>query len=275
MAKLRSQFSYKLVTPAAPEDVNPVEHFLFKTRTGNCEYFAGALCLLLRSVGVPARVVEGFAGGEKTAEPSEILVRFSMAHAWVEALLDGSPWTVLDPTPEMRGESLEDILWRLIADAYYQAEYQWIRQVVHFDRSDQTAMLQRIRGMLAGDISPGWLLSPQARAVVPAILIAGLCAGIVMVYLQMRRKWLDPSAIYLDTMRQLVRAGVLEKMEPWYERNTASILARVPEARESYLAFMDIYLRARFDPAETVAPERLRAARNVLLAKVKMALSSI
>lgn len=273
LAKLRSQFRYKLRTPPPPENVNPIEHFLFETRMGNCEHFAGALCLILRSVGVPARVVEGFAGGEKTADADQLLVRFSMAHAWVEALLNDSAWTTLDATPEIRSESLEEILWTLLADLYYRAEYQWIRQVVHFDRSDQEVLLRKVKELLSSDVSAAWQLSPQVRAAVFAALVGGLFAAILIGYFQIRRTRQEPSSIYLGAMRHLVRAGVLHKVEPWHEQNTARILGSVPAARDALLAFMDLYLRARFNPGETISPEKLRAARHALLERVKKALS--
>lgn len=269
MARLRSGFRYKLQPPIAPENVHPLEHFLLTTRTGNCEYFAGSLCLMLRAVGVPSRVVEGFAGQEKTGDPNQVLVRFSMAHAWVEANLGGPAWTTLDPTPEFGGESMEDLLWRFFADLYYRAEYQWVRQVVHFDRTDQEMLLRRARGMFSPAAISGWLQVPYVRQIGMGMLIVVLALIIGLVGLRIRRNRQDPAAIYLNAMRHFVRSGALEKVEPWHETNTELILRRVPSARGPLTAFMDLYLRARFDPGETVSPKLLREARRELLDKVE------
>jgi hypothetical protein len=271
MAQLRSQFKYKLQTPPAPEDVHPVEHFLFTTRTGNCEYFAGALCLMLRAVGVPSRVVEGFAGREKTEDPNQVLVRFSMAHAWVEANLGGPAWATLDPTPDFGAESLEDVLWRFLADLYYRAEYQWIRQVVHFDRTDQELLLRRARAFLSPTSPTGWLRVPWMQQVGMGLLMAGIAVVLIKVGLRIRRNRHDPSAIYLNTMQQFVRSGALEKVEPWHETNTDLIVRRMPTARAPLMAFMDVYLRARFDPGERVSSRELREARRALIDQLREA----
>ncbi len=145
--KLRTQFRYVLENPPPPENVPPLEHFLFQSRSGNCEYFAGALCLMLRAIDIPARVVEGFAGMEQTDRAGQFLVRFSHAHAWVEAALGDGNWTTLDPTPPGRAEDGASV-WPFLVDLYDTFEFSWIRYVVHFDRSDQAAMLNNIYQIL-------------------------------------------------------------------------------------------------------------------------------
>jgi transglutaminase-like putative cysteine protease len=77
----------------------PIEDFLFEARAGHCEYFATALVLLLRSAGIPARLVAGYRGGQWLAETEEWYVRMSDAHSWVEAHVTGEGWIRLDPTP--------------------------------------------------------------------------------------------------------------------------------------------------------------------------------
>jgi len=76
-----------------------IEHFLFKTRAGHCEYFASALAMMLRSVGVPSRLVVGYRGGQWYEDNELYLVRQSDAHAWVEAYIEDRGWVRLDPTP--------------------------------------------------------------------------------------------------------------------------------------------------------------------------------
>lgn len=99
----------------APDGIDPLEFFVQKSRTGHCEFFASALVMMLRSQGIPARLVTGYKGGEFNTFGQYYLVTQSCAHAWVEvylrpddlselALLDGeSPefgaWMRLDPTP--------------------------------------------------------------------------------------------------------------------------------------------------------------------------------
>ena len=77
----------------------PLEHFLFETKAGYCQHFSGAMALLLRFGGVPARVATGFSPGGYRQRQGEWVVRDRDAHSWVEAWFDGIGWVTFDPTP--------------------------------------------------------------------------------------------------------------------------------------------------------------------------------
>jgi transglutaminase-like putative cysteine protease len=94
---LRSRFVYSLEPPAT-DYISPYAAFLFSTRTGYCQHFAGAMALLLRFNGVPARVAVGFAAGEKAVDGSFVVTRKD-AHAWVEVFFPDVGWLPFDPTP--------------------------------------------------------------------------------------------------------------------------------------------------------------------------------
>jgi transglutaminase-like putative cysteine protease len=81
----------------------PLNDFLFVTRAGHCEYFATALALMLRSVGVPTRLVAGYRGGLWLEATEEYFVRLNDAHAWVEFYFPGRGWLRFDPTPSDAG----------------------------------------------------------------------------------------------------------------------------------------------------------------------------
>lgn len=95
---LRTTLGYSLKTENA-DDLDPIENFLFKEQKGHCEFFATAGALLARSLGVPARVAYGWAGGTYYEGSSLFVFRSREAHAWTEVLLEGYGWTVLDATP--------------------------------------------------------------------------------------------------------------------------------------------------------------------------------
>jgi len=95
---LQSNFSYSLSGTPPPED-NGVEWFLFKNKKGDCDFFASAMCILLREVGIPARVAIGYSVSEYDAERKVWLVREKDAHMWVEAYIKGDGWMTFDPTP--------------------------------------------------------------------------------------------------------------------------------------------------------------------------------
>ena len=82
-----------------PEGVPPLEHFLFEGKAGYCQHFSGAMALLLRMGGVPARVATGFSPGGFRRRQGEWVVRDRDAHSWVEAWFDGIGWVTFDPTP--------------------------------------------------------------------------------------------------------------------------------------------------------------------------------
>ena len=94
---LRSNHDYSLQPPDAGFD-SPYAEFLFATRVGYCQHFAGAMAAILRFNGIPARVVVGFTAGEEERNGIWVVTR-NDAHAWVEAYFPGVGWAQFDPTP--------------------------------------------------------------------------------------------------------------------------------------------------------------------------------
>jgi transglutaminase-like putative cysteine protease len=92
------RFSYTEVPPVSADEA-PLEFFLFDSRQGYCQQFSGAMALLLRMGGIPARVASGFSPGGYRRSSNEWVVRDTDAHSWVEAWFDGIGWVTFDPTP--------------------------------------------------------------------------------------------------------------------------------------------------------------------------------
>lgn len=95
---LRTKFGYTLQLPRTVP-LDPVANFLFERKQGHCEYFASSMAVMLRTLGIPSRVVNGFRTGEFNDLTSQYLVRASSAHSWVEAYFPGYGWISFDPTP--------------------------------------------------------------------------------------------------------------------------------------------------------------------------------
>jgi hypothetical protein len=95
---LTTQFSYALQLPEQPP-ADPLADFLFHRRRGHCEYFASSMAVLLRTVGIPSRVITGFRGAQFNQVNSTYIVRARDAHSWVEAFIPGAGWIAFDPTP--------------------------------------------------------------------------------------------------------------------------------------------------------------------------------
>jgi len=90
---------YDFYPPPTPPGAEVVDTFLFLDRRGVCEQFATAQVVMLRSLGIPARMVAGYGSGEYNQLSNYYTVRASDAHAWVEVYFPGYGWVPFDPTP--------------------------------------------------------------------------------------------------------------------------------------------------------------------------------
>jgi len=96
---LQHTFRYTLDLPRVPTGRDPVDWFLFDVKTGYCEQFATAEVLMLRSLGIPARLATGYATGDYDPLLNQAVVRERDAHAWVEVYFGNHGWVPVDPTP--------------------------------------------------------------------------------------------------------------------------------------------------------------------------------
>ena len=134
---LRTHYGYTLKLPAtAPRD--PLANFLFERKQGHCEYFASAMAVMLRSVGIPSRVVNGFRGGEFNDVSGKYLIRARDAHSWVEAYFPGQGWISFDPTPASLGES--EGKWNRLALYLDAMTSFWREWIVNYDFSHQKSL---------------------------------------------------------------------------------------------------------------------------------------
>ena len=101
----KQEFFYTLQPPALGR--NPIDQFMFETRRGFCEHYASAFSVMMRSVGIPSRVVLGYQGGESNPMGDYMIVRQSDAHAWAEVWLEGRGWIRVDPTGAVAPERIE------------------------------------------------------------------------------------------------------------------------------------------------------------------------
>jgi transglutaminase-like putative cysteine protease len=92
-------YSYSPQVKATPAGKDPVDYFLFDLKQDFCEYFASAMVVMLREVGIPARLVEGFTTGTYDSASGSFVVREQDAHAWVEVYFPQYGWIEFEPTP--------------------------------------------------------------------------------------------------------------------------------------------------------------------------------
>ena len=92
-------YPYSLYIEAPPPDADGVDYFLFTQKSGYCTYFASAMTVMLRSAGVPARLVSGFLSSEYDPSAHNVIIRERNFHAWTEVYFPGYGWITFDATP--------------------------------------------------------------------------------------------------------------------------------------------------------------------------------
>ena len=142
-------YRYSLERRAKGPD--PLSDFLFNVRAGHCEYFATAMAVMLRTQGIPTRLVNGFQPGEYNPAADAFVVRQADAHSWVEVYFaEADAWVTFDPTPAdgrpagTSGTGLTGSL-RRYADAL---ELFWIQHVVAYDRQGQRALARTLSSQI-------------------------------------------------------------------------------------------------------------------------------
>ncbi len=143
---LRDHYGYTLELPQV-EAADPLANFLFRRRKGHCEYFASAMAVMLRTIGIPSRVVTGFAGGVYNPVSGWYMIRTSDAHSWVEAYVPQIGWTTFDPTPPDFNLPRFSILTRIgfyvdAAEVFWQdwvLDYNLDRQLLLTARMEQSS----------------------------------------------------------------------------------------------------------------------------------------
>ncbi len=126
-------FYYTLTPPLL--GVETVDDFLFRTRQGFCEHYANAFTFLMRAVGVPARVVTGYQGGEMNALGGYLIVRQADAHAWAEVWLEGRGWVRVDPTAAVAPNRVQEGLYAALPPGVLPflmrrgGDSEWLRQL--------------------------------------------------------------------------------------------------------------------------------------------------
>ena len=255
----RGGYVYTLSPPVLGRD--PFEEFLFRSKRGFCEHYAGAFTLLMRLAGVPARVVTGYQGGEWNPLGGYWIVRQADAHAWSEVWLLGRGWVRVDPTAEVAPERVEFRIdnrlgaggsavrflsgsggllraVRHLRHAWDSVNNGWNDWMVGYDPERQYAVFSRLG---VGDTS--W------RAVG---VVIGLSVGLLLVVAALetmgsRKTAADPARrLYDRYCGKLARRGIprLPEEGPW------SYAERVVGERKELAAqvreITDLYVRQRY-----------------------------
>ncbi|HJT86520.1 MAG TPA: DUF3488 and transglutaminase-like domain-containing protein, partial [Bryobacteraceae bacterium] len=278
--RLRSDYGYTLELPSH-EIADPLAYFLFQKKKGYCEYFASAMAVMLRTLGIPSRLATGFLTGEYNPISGLWLVRASDAHAWVEAWIPGYGWTTFDPTPPDLNPPTFSLLTQLglYLDASQTFWQEWVvgydigRQGVLTDRLQQGVRRMGIRWFdsLTGLESDDWKaqvgtwgrrFGGGAAGVLSLGALVWLLGPPVIRRLRLRRRVSrvrrgraatgDATLLYGRMLHILKRRGY--QKPPWFTpAEFAASLPRTPLGL-SVAEFTDTYNAWRFGGKTDVAP---------------------
>jgi transglutaminase-like putative cysteine protease len=213
---LGGDYTYTLDLDRTDPGIDPAVDFLKNTKRGHCERFASGLALMLRSVGVPARVVKGFRGCEST-ETGSYVIRNYHAHSWVEALVpkfENAPvrrvswdWLTLDPTP---GDSAVFTEIKPV-DGWYGSVGEWLNQ--------QQPLVNEFTGWW-NEYGPVGI----PNGMVPVFtVIAGIAA--IFMLRRLRVRWIYAARGMAPRLRRLARRTGIRSMESDTPMEVAQALA--------------------------------------------------
>jgi hypothetical protein len=230
-----------------------LEDFLFRTKRGNCEYFATAVAVLLRLAGVPSRLVTGFRADQWNEFGKFYDVRQGQAHAWVEYYDPTRGWLTLDPTPPSGAFSAgTDAVTRRLESWFDAAQLRWYRSVVGFDQYSRSNALFRLRRLRA----------PPARQ---ALKAAAMATAIVLIWLTLaaaKRRLRAPKDLFSRAERALSRAG-LPRRPHWTPMEYAlAVTSNRPELGAT-LFLARLRYQARF-AGRPLSQEQIKAGRLAL-----------
>jgi protein-glutamine gamma-glutamyltransferase len=168
---------------------HPLEEFLFTRKTGYCEHYATAMVVMLRSVGIPARLVTGFLATEWNEYGGYFTVRQRDAHAWVEVYFPHSGWVTMDPTPTVSA-AITTSRWEFLSRIGESFRLQWDRLFIRYSGKDQLAVVREGSDVLRERVSRwGSALNPISQALNRITRVAqtfqpgttGLVSGVIVV----------------------------------------------------------------------------------------------
>ena len=247
-------FRYTLELPATAREAT-LEYFLFRRRAGHCEYFSTAMAVLLREVGIPARNVNGFLGGDWNDFGQFLTVTQNQAHSWTEVFFPGYGWVTFDGTPAAAADFAEQAdTWngpfRKVFDGF---EHRWDKWILEYNLEKQVNLFARVTEPFARRDSGGrvqW--NPAIVQVIKVAFIAGVLLLLIMAIV--RRGKFDTvgweGRVYLRLRRQYEKAGYSARRHDapaiFVEKMRQQNAPGVDDAQRA----IDLYLRSRFGGEE-------------------------
>ena len=265
---------------------SPIEAFLLGELAGHCEYFASAMVVLARELGLHARLVNGFAGGHENRIGGFVELTRSDAHTWVEVHYARAGWVRYDPTPANLRARPEPALSlaRQLSQLGSALELWWYQSVVGFDRSDQIHAAKRAwlawqsaRSARSEASRSGASLLTRAREAVNGGALLGTLAGAaalgwLALRVARRTRGAQLPADYAAALRLLARRGSVRAAQQTANDFAAAVAASHPgAAARAFERLTQAYLAYRFGgSASADAPHELRALHAALRVRARV-----
>jgi hypothetical protein len=267
---LRRTIEYREDIEAPPKDRDAIDYLLYDSREGYCNYYASAMVVMARAVGIPARLVVGYAGGELDEETARYVVRRRDTHAWVEVYFPGFGWVEFEPTANepliTRPETSDDSV-RELPDGEIESRLE--RDLGRLEAEEQGLPGAPIPFAQTGG-------SSFQRAAVAAV---ALCAGIsaLAIWFFKRRSVEETSAvgkIYKRMCQYTHLVGIRGRpYQTPYEY--ASVLGeQLPQAASPARQISELFVRDQFSPwgveptEERAAEQAWQALRPIVLRRL-------
>jgi transglutaminase-like putative cysteine protease len=265
-------FTYTLEPPKLNAD--PVDQFLFETRSGFCEHYASAFTFLMRAAGIPARVVTGYLGGEVNPVDGYVVVRQSDAHAWSEVWLPSEGWVRVDPTAAVSPLRIErglaaavpeidrPLLARNSFDWLKQARYAWDavantwnQWVLGYNPDRQMRFMAQF-----GLAEVTWQNMVIILIAVSGIIILALSLALLF---RINAQRPDPvQRAYLSYCDAMAKRGAARKPSEGPRDFAARVSMQFPELRETAQKISGLYVSLRYGGGDSRG--KLQALRDAV-----------
>ena len=266
---LKHDFKYDTNSPSGGKP-QPVDHFLFESKRGHCEFFSTAMAIMLREIGIPSRNVTGFVGGTYNRFGRYYAVREGDAHSWVEAYFDDPirGWVTFDPTPTSGAQPLQDTTgaYVYVRDLVEALSQRWNRYVVGYDLKTQVRIFEDIsRGYERMRAKTGTNRGLAERVTRGPVLVGVLLVGIAAGYFVWKRRRrakekdkdstprqpVDPkleaaSALYRQLEHALVSQGISRPVSLPPLKHAEELASKAHPLADDILELTNLYLAARF-----------------------------
>jgi hypothetical protein len=246
--------------PAPPPDRDWVDYFLFSAQRGYCDDFATSMIVMLRSLGVPARLAQGYAGGSLDPQANAYVVRESIGHSWPEVYFPGYGWQRFEPTPASYasvpvrpalpsaegddtsaatagGTSSEDAAER---------QRRELEELLE-DRGAAPADLEALRRAQQERLAR----ERTRQLVIGGGIVAALLSGIALFFISLRRelRGLSPAtAAYVRLGRLAAWAGLPQAEHTTPYEYGGELGRNLPEQRDTVDRIVDAYVVERYRP---------------------------